>query len=88
MLFITGKFIARLTLRRAMPYRPFIDKKLPSPDEIPFSTDGSFFVVFLSGVVFFSGGDEGVRTPDLLNAIQALSQTELRPHIVSGTILL
>ena len=29
------------------------------------------------------GGDEGDRTLDLLNAIQALSQTELRPHSAS-----
>ena len=26
------------------------------------------------------GGDEGVRTPDLCNAIAALCQTELRPQ--------
>lgn len=28
-----------------------------------------------------SGGEDGPRTHDLLNAIQTLSQTELQPHI-------
>ena len=30
------------------------------------------------------GGEDGSRTHDLLNAIQALSQTELQPHIADG----
>ena len=28
----------------------------------------------------YSGGAEGIRTPDFLRAKEALSRTELRPH--------
>jgi hypothetical protein len=41
-------------------------------------------------VVFdvFYGGDEGNRTPDLLNAIQALSQLSYIPNLVTMYIIL
>ena len=37
-------------------------------------------------IKFKVSGAEGDRTPDLLNAIQALSQTELQPHLIFNNI--
>ena len=38
-------------------------------------------------VVFSFGGDEGDRTPDLLNAIQALSQLSYAPKSFTSDII-
>ena len=40
-------------------------------------------ILDVNGFIGKYGGAEGVRTLDLMNAIHALSQTELRPHAVS-----
>ena len=37
-------------------------------------------------VVENDGGDEGIRTLDLLSAIQALFRAELRPHLLSSPL--
>ena len=41
----------------------------------------------LRGCLFLFGGDEGDRTPDLLNAIQALSQLSYAPKSFTSDII-
>ena len=49
------------------------------PKKFP-STEGIIFLCIVRIIKFNLGGDEGDRTPDLLNAIQALSQLSYAPN--------
>ena len=44
-------------------------------------------LVYVGSLIKISGGDKGIRTPDLLNAIQALSQLSYIPKIATKGII-
>ena len=48
----------------------------------PYRTTLSLIIRHQISLTDATGGEDGSRTHDLLNAIQTLSQTELQPHIV------
>ncbi len=60
----------------------FVTHLLPRGHNPTTGADGQFYKLFIIRSLF--GGDEGIRTLDLLSAIQALFRAELRPHPREG----